>query len=930
MNDPRPVEEMLAHEAFLRGLVRGIVHGEAEVDDVLQETWKVAIEKPPRASGSLRAWLARVARNAAFGLRRAQRRRARREAVAARPEGVPSPVEILEREALRRRLVTILLALDPLYRDPIVLRWFEGLSVSEVAARLGVPLGTAKTRLRRGLERLRERLDERHRGDRGAWMAALLPLAGSDPAWRTTLRPPSPARLLAPVAAAVLAAGGALWIATASSRPDPVFPEANAPAVPARGPGLATSDRAPPARDNSSATAPPRTTASGAYAPGVRPAGVLRGVVFLPDGATPCVGASVEAVLGPGASPGLVPAGAPTAPPRRTATDGRGRFAFDGIPSGAYRVRASGHEGTTATALAAARPDAAWVRLVLAPDSDRTPIRVLVRGPAGGPVAGARVEFVPDEDAPTISAATDAAGFASLDPGDAAGVLVATADGAVDWRLVPRPGDAARRPSGETLDFLLSPAGAIHGVVRRPTGEPVEGAVVEAWRRPILWRGPPSRGLAASAATDARGEFRMDGASPGIHVLLVRGGGGVALADPPDEPADGLRWIRVAPGQDVALALTVVAGGVLVGRVVDETGLPVRAARVEVGLPIGAPFGCERTELLGSPLWRLDEPWPDSAAHPYGRRVGATDADGRYRFDGLPASGAWRFVVSAPGREFDSRPAVAVGAGETVTLSHRLGPAGALEALLPPGAAYAVLCEGEETAVAAFVAPNGPAGAVTLAGLAPGRYALVPRSWRGEGAAAAIPFEVAVGKTTLVDAADRAEGVTRLVLERRGTPVEGAALEDGALLRMSNGAGVVERPGGALAGFAPLAAVRGPEADAVRLALSLPAPEWEAAAYEKRLALPEGRLCVRVLDAAKRPVDGALVRVRASHLPVGDDATADVDEPRRTDAGGAATFSGLPAGTFDLVFEGPDGSAAAARTVRVPDEDSVDVVLVRR
>jgi RNA polymerase sigma-70 factor (ECF subfamily) len=65
---------------------------------------------------------------------------------------------------LRRRLVAALLALEEPYRAALLLRYFEDLSVPEVALRLGVPLETARTRLRRGLARLRERLDQERRG----------------------------------------------------------------------------------------------------------------------------------------------------------------------------------------------------------------------------------------------------------------------------------------------------------------------------------------------------------------------------------------------------------------------------------------------------------------------------------------------------------------------------------------------------------------------------------------------------------------------------------------------------------------------------------------------------------------------------------------------------------------------------------------------
>ena len=64
--------------------------------------------------------------------------------------------------------------LDAIHRDALVLRYHDDLPPRDVARRLGVPLDTARSRLRRGLELLRTRLDAAYGGDRRAWGAALL------------------------------------------------------------------------------------------------------------------------------------------------------------------------------------------------------------------------------------------------------------------------------------------------------------------------------------------------------------------------------------------------------------------------------------------------------------------------------------------------------------------------------------------------------------------------------------------------------------------------------------------------------------------------------------------------------------------------------------------------------------------------------------
>jgi RNA polymerase sigma factor (sigma-70 family) len=177
-----PLERLLAHEPFVRALARSLVSDEALAEDAVQDTWLAALQGTPGAVRSPRAWLARVVRNFAFRSSRSSGRRSRREREAARPEALPSTEEIVGREEARRRLVEAVLALEEPYRRTVLLRYFEGLPPREIARRSGVPVATVGTRLRRAHDRLRERLDAEHGGDRRAWCLALAPLAFAAPA----------------------------------------------------------------------------------------------------------------------------------------------------------------------------------------------------------------------------------------------------------------------------------------------------------------------------------------------------------------------------------------------------------------------------------------------------------------------------------------------------------------------------------------------------------------------------------------------------------------------------------------------------------------------------------------------------------------------------------------------------------------------------
>src|SRR5262245_2004586 len=108
-----------------------------------------------------------------------------------------------------RRVVSSVLALEEPYRDVVLLRFFEDLPPREVARRLGVPTETVRTRTRRALDRLRERLDAEHGGDRAAWSAALAPVA----ALPTVVVALSAGAKVSIGAAFVLLAGAAAWFA---------------------------------------------------------------------------------------------------------------------------------------------------------------------------------------------------------------------------------------------------------------------------------------------------------------------------------------------------------------------------------------------------------------------------------------------------------------------------------------------------------------------------------------------------------------------------------------------------------------------------------------------------------------------------------------------------------------------------------------------
>jgi RNA polymerase sigma-70 factor (ECF subfamily) len=144
------------------GLIRRILRDAAASEEVLQEVfwqiWQEAARYDPRR-GTPEAWVVMRSKTRAIDRLRAMRRR-EKTFVAPVDESVTrsseSPGENPGVAAETRGLVrSALNGLPESQRRVVELAFFEGLTQSEIASRLGEPLGTVKTRARLGLERLK-------------------------------------------------------------------------------------------------------------------------------------------------------------------------------------------------------------------------------------------------------------------------------------------------------------------------------------------------------------------------------------------------------------------------------------------------------------------------------------------------------------------------------------------------------------------------------------------------------------------------------------------------------------------------------------------------------------------------------------------------------------------------------------------------------
>jgi RNA polymerase sigma-70 factor (ECF subfamily) len=157
------------YAATLYAVAYRVLGERADAEDVLIEVFAQVWREASRfeaSRGSVAGWLTMIARSRALDLVRARARRERITAKAAhqnpdapamgnRPVSPSDSYDMTER---RRQVAAALEALSPPQRQAIELAFFEGLSQSEIAERLAEPLGTIKTRVRLGMQKLRESL----------------------------------------------------------------------------------------------------------------------------------------------------------------------------------------------------------------------------------------------------------------------------------------------------------------------------------------------------------------------------------------------------------------------------------------------------------------------------------------------------------------------------------------------------------------------------------------------------------------------------------------------------------------------------------------------------------------------------------------------------------------------------------------------------
>jgi RNA polymerase sigma-70 factor (ECF subfamily) len=176
--DPELLDHLI--ELYQHRLLRYLLFltGKREVaEDLFQETWMRVLMRGSQYNGKARfdTWLFTIARNLVIDLSRKRTMASLDEMSDSTEDGRgfevatdgPSPLEEFQLREDRAEVAQVLLKLETNYREVLVLRFHEELSLEEIASVTQAPLSTVKSRLYRGLAALKPEI-ERLRGRRTA------------------------------------------------------------------------------------------------------------------------------------------------------------------------------------------------------------------------------------------------------------------------------------------------------------------------------------------------------------------------------------------------------------------------------------------------------------------------------------------------------------------------------------------------------------------------------------------------------------------------------------------------------------------------------------------------------------------------------------------------------------------------------------------
>jgi RNA polymerase sigma-70 factor (ECF subfamily) len=150
------------YAAFVHGLALRVLRDRGAAEDVTQDVFVAMWQNPHRfdaSRGTLRSFLGTLTHRRSVDLVRREEARRRRELrTSMEPQVHPDLADTALRGFASERVRAALAVLPPAQREALELAYFHGRTYRQVADDLGIPEGTAKSRLRLGLQRIAELL----------------------------------------------------------------------------------------------------------------------------------------------------------------------------------------------------------------------------------------------------------------------------------------------------------------------------------------------------------------------------------------------------------------------------------------------------------------------------------------------------------------------------------------------------------------------------------------------------------------------------------------------------------------------------------------------------------------------------------------------------------------------------------------------------
>ena len=162
--DERALREVIsAYGGVVHGMARRVVAEPSLAEEVAQDTFLALWRRPGAfdpSRGNLKSFLLGVARNKAIDLvRREEALKRTKESLTSEMETTPTATTFTDELDERGAVHQALSQLSQVQREAIVLAYFGGRTYREVATELDIPEGTAKTRLRDGMSKLKTVLE---------------------------------------------------------------------------------------------------------------------------------------------------------------------------------------------------------------------------------------------------------------------------------------------------------------------------------------------------------------------------------------------------------------------------------------------------------------------------------------------------------------------------------------------------------------------------------------------------------------------------------------------------------------------------------------------------------------------------------------------------------------------------------------------------